>query len=597
MARSVFVDGAPVGRVGPFVTAIAPCDDGRTMLIAAGDRGVALRVWRLSLDDGAVTAAAPLCKGAQMLLARTAERAFWVNAEGETVWWRDLATGLEGSFAVAAGARLLSCAPDGRHVAVGDYNNRGGALDATVLRADDGAAVLTREVGLAPVFTDDGRAVIALTANRFALSRVRLDSGAEEAIVPGERLPVVWAMRVEQGGARLVLDASGRTLVVIDLEANAVLARFAVSRETTVHDAAQGRVLMRERIDRALVTTVRSLETGEVKVFGGDSNATMALTRDGAAIVRARGAVIERIDAQTGAVAVWSDGHEAPVLAAVWSPDGTLLASLAASGVVRVFDAVEGALVWELETARGSATAIAFSPDGRLLYALGGTALVAWALSSGIEVMRRAKARQRVLAMSVAPDGRHLITVGQGMPARVLDLATGERVRAFDVPPGVTQVRFASDERVWLGAPGWPRPEGQSVAVTCIDVHGRSLASHRRVLEAGARFAALDDAPDALVTLTQGRLARVDLRVAAGVSPIAVGVAYDRVLCARARVALCANDDDVTALVSLDDGRVLERLPTRRPVSSASFAPDGRRVALVYRDDGVEVCALGEGLS
>ncbi len=598
MARSVFVDGAPVGRVGPFVTTIAPGEDGRSMVAITSDRGVGQRAWRVSLDDGAVRAAGPRCVGAQMLLARAAERVFWANAEGETVWWRDLATGLEGSLAMAAGARLLACAPDGRHVVVGDYNNRGGALDVTVLRVDDGAAVFARDVGLAPVFTRDGGAVIALTPNRFALSRVRLDGGGEEAIVPGERLPVVWAMRVERDSARLVLDSSGRTLVVIDLDVNTVVARFAVSRETTVHDTACGRVLMRERIDRALVTTVRALETGAAKVFGGDPNAPMALTLDGAAFVRARGTLLERVDVKSGAVTAWCDGHEAPVLAAVWSPDGRWLASLAASGVVRVFDAHEGVLLWALETARGSASAIAFSPDGRLLYALGGAALVAWEMATGLEVLRRTKARQRVLAMRVSPDGRQLLTVGQGMPARLLDLATGERVRAFDVPAGVSDVRFFSGDRAWFGEPGWPRPEGQPVAVTCIDMHGRVLTSHRRLLEAGAHFAALDDAPVTVVTLTKGRLARVDLRAEASVSVIAVGVEYHRVLCARGASALCANDEsDATALVSLDDGRVIDVLPTRRPVSAASFAPDGRRVALVYRDDGVEVFALGEGLS
>jgi hypothetical protein len=186
---------------------------------------------------------------------------------------------------------------------------------------------------------------------------------------------------------------------------------------------------------------------------------------DGRLLATANGDGAARLwDVATGTLVHHLAGPAGEVQSVVFSPDGRLLATAAAGDVARLWDVTAGALVRQVTA--GQARDVAFSPDGQLLATAGGSGSQpagvaapavtdngAWLWHAATGAIVRGPAASFfgfVKTVSFSPDGQLLATAG-GSSTWLWDVVTGSQVR--QLPAGGPAVSFSPDGRL-LGTAG-----------------------------------------------------------------------------------------------------------------------------------------------
>jgi WD40 repeat protein len=217
---------------------------------------------------------------------------------------------------------------------------------------------------------------------------------------------------------------------------------------------------------RAADTLRRALLVSLLRAVLPDAHVTIAaFSPDGERIVvgTARGNLrVYLADASTRVLSLRAGG---PVLAASFSPDGAMVLSAARNSPARAWEARTGDRVASYGHAP---TAASFSPDGsRVLTVDGGEARV-WSVDGSSTTTL--EQRQPVLLASFAPNGRLVVTSGDGDTAHVFDAQTGRRVARVDQGSSVTSAAIT--------------PDGQHLVTTGKDHTARfwSLADGGRLL-------------------------------------------------------------------------------------------------------------------
>ncbi|WP_079031804.1 WD40 repeat domain-containing protein [Streptomyces specialis] len=328
-------------------------------------------------------------------------------------------------------------------------------------------------------------------------------------------------------------------------------------------------------------------------------------------------------------------GHNGPVEAAVHSPDGRTLVTIADNdGTVRLWDPATGVLQGSFDGHFDGVSAVAFTPDGHRLTTVHPDGTVrAWDLSTGrtaesgdrtpTEIPTGVRTETRGIATAAfAPDGRTLATAtDDDGTVRLWDTATGDRLLTLKSTGPVETLVFSpggdtlaivgggDTATLWNTATGEPgltfgaasalafSPDGDTVATGTGDGTVRlwdSASGERlRTLVGEAPVSALAFSPDG-ATLATAAAGTVRL------SDTATGRAGDTLTGHTGAVRALAFSPDGRSLASASvDATVrLWNATTRRTttltghtgrVNAVLFAPDGESLATAGADGTVRI--------
>lgn len=144
------------------------------------------------------------------------------------------------------------------------------------------------------------------------------------------------------------------------------------------------------------------------------------------------GTLIEAYGEQRTAVIF--EGHEGPVYAVGFSPDGRQIVSGSLDRTIRLWDSATGEMLLTLQKAHeGAIRAVTFSPDQNSILSGGNDGMVRlWDARSGNERLTLGGQGQRVHSVGFSPDGSHVVSAFDDQTIHVWDTHSGARVLVID---------------------------------------------------------------------------------------------------------------------------------------------------------------------
>jgi WD40 repeat protein len=271
-------------------------------------------------------------------------------------------------------------------------------------------------------------------------------------------------------------------------------------------------------------------------------------------------------------------GKEKYVFGLAYSPDGRLLASGEANGVIRLWDVASGTCIRELPARSvGAIVCLAFCSDGRRLAAgCGDHAVRVWEVESGRLLRTLSGHTAQVECVAYHPEGDRLATCSFDGTVRLWDLSSGRCVRTLAGHQGsVHAIAFSPDGRA-LAFGGWDctlrvwdASTGRPVAAMTSPSKVLSVAFH----PGGRRIASSHDDPAIrLWDRESGRNVSTLFGHADGVLAIAFS--------ANGRRLVSGSLDSTVRLWDTDSAANLLTLHGHAtPVTKVAFRPDGRQIA------------------
>lgn len=182
----------------------------------------------------------------------------------------------------------------------------------------------------------------------------------------------------------------------------------------------------------------------------------------------------------TKLLSVWGNPDQADpywILTLTFSPDGTLVLVGGAQpghnalegGAMKLWDIATGKEIRAFQGHTRKVKSLAFSPDGTWAVSASTDGTVRqWDVASGneIRVLKRVQGVEYNLAdaVAVSPNGKLLLVGTSEQPGlRLLDVATGNELRAFNVEFGADHVAFSPDGKWALSVSSYESPRLWSV--------------------------------------------------------------------------------------------------------------------------------------
>jgi WD40 repeat protein len=305
--------------------------------------------------------------------------------------------------------------------------------------------------------------------------------------------------------------------------------------------------------------------------------------------------LVELWDTATGQKVQVFKGHFGTVYLLAFSPDSTRLATGGADGTLRVWDAASRRdTVSVPEDGQSYSEEPALSPDGRTLLTDHESGvrrrLRFWDTTTGQPRCGPIELPQAVVSQAWTADGRYLYVADAGKTMRVVDVASGEVVRAFpiDAEIGHYSIAISADER-------WCAHRGPGGTITVRDARTGGL--FRTIRDLDGYPVVLAFSPNGSRLLGADRVGGLKIwEIAAGREVAAatltgVGVHVARFSADGKRLAVAGSLPPLaTGEVRILDAETASEVWSFKghaiTVLDVAFSPDGRRLATASGGDG-----------
>jgi WD40 repeat protein len=179
---------------------------------------------------------------------------------------------------------------------------------------------------------------------------------------------------------------------------------------------------------------------------------TLAIAPDSAWLATGAADGTVRIwDAATGHERTAFHGHHGPALAVAIAPDSAWLATGAADGTVRIWDAATGQEHTAFHGHHGPVRAVGIARDGTWLVTAADGAMQVWDTFTGQE---RGAVYGAVSAVAASPDGTWLATGSEDGSVKVSEVTTGRCVAAMRVDGEVHALCWLLNEGLAVAGAG-----------------------------------------------------------------------------------------------------------------------------------------------
>jgi RNA polymerase sigma factor (sigma-70 family) len=391
------------------------------------------------------------------------------------------------------------------------------------------------------------------------------------------------------GATMVAAGGGGRPLGLWDVATGKELRQFGRGNQqpTAVAMSPDGSLVT----EADTVVRVWKTNTGELAAeLKGHTNGVRAavFSPDGSKLATgAHDATIRIWDTKTWKELRRLDGHNDSVLALAWSDDGTLLASGGVDKVIRLWDTITWTVQRELKAHENYICSLAFAKGGKVLASSTEAEGIIrlWDPATGKlqRLLGERKDLRSVNTIAFSPDGRTLASGNGDATIRIWDPATGEELRRWTpYARGLSALAFAPDGATLATASSWDSAIRFWDPATGKEKH-LSPFGHRGIVHQ------MWLSPEGRTLTTLGfdhRLIRWDIATGTGTerhfNP--PGFFFGYAVANRDGKWLVASlPKDKCAIVwDIEAGTEVDRLvvgKTRQPIGKA-FSPDGRTVAL-----------------